>query len=78
LSDWGFVAQILSLFLGLIALYASGKFLLLRKKIGRFRKLVDDIDDALQDGAISEEELERIVSDLRELLRPELAAKLKL
>ncbi len=64
--DPGLVATIATVILGITASVAYA--VKAKAKIHAVRVLVDDMDDALADNALSREEIERIASDIHEIL----------
>ena len=64
--DYGLVATIGTIILAVTA--TIGYAVAARAKLHAVRVLVDDIDDALADNVLSKEEVERIASDLHEIL----------
>ena len=64
--DPGLVAIIATIILGLTA--AVAYVVKAKAKLHAVRVLVDDIDNALADNVLSKEEIERIASDLHEIL----------
>ena len=64
--DLGLAAAVATIVLGLTATVAY--VVKAKAKLHAVRVLVDDIDDALADNVLSKEEIERIASDLHEVL----------
>ncbi len=64
--DPGLVATIATVILGITASVAYA--VKAKAKIHAVRVLVDDMDDALADNALSREEIERIAWDIHEIL----------
>ncbi len=64
--DPGLVATIATVILGITASVAYA--VKAKAKVHAVRVLVDDMDDALADNALSREEIERIASDIHEIL----------
>lgn len=64
--DPGLVATIATVILGIAASIAYAAKA--KAKVHAVRVLLDDMDDALEDNALSREEIERITWDLHEIL----------
>lgn len=62
------VATIGTIIFAVLATYAGSRWGAAKEKLHAVRVLVSDIDDALADNVLSKEEVERITSDLHEVL----------
>lgn len=61
--------NILSLVISLVMGLSGGYFLIFKKKLSKLRKLIDAVDDAVYDNAITEAEFKKIYEHAKELIK---------
>lgn len=66
--DWVSLAYLLTGLLGLLSAYFGSRYAKVKKKIRQIAQLVNDIDKALEDNRITEEELKKIIKDLKAII----------
>lgn len=66
--DFELVGNVATLVLAILAVYAGSYLAKAKEKLHAVRVLADDLDNALADNVLSKEEVERIASDIHQIL----------